>query len=79
MIRYGGQYRSDVLDLHIRAQLQDHGNAPPVRIPQPLLEEQRNVRRHWRMRHVIDRSPREASRVSSGQTLGERGHRLVLV
>ena len=53
MIRHGGQHRTDVVDLHIRAKLQDQRNAPATGIAQPVLEEARDVRRDWGMHHVI--------------------------
>ena len=49
-------------------------------IPQPVLEEVRDVRRNGGMHHLLRRLTRQPARCVSGdQSLGERGHRLVLV
>ena len=80
MVGHGGEHRPDVLDLDIGAKLQDHGDTPATGLPQPVLEEVRDVRRNRGMRHVIRRLTRQpARRVSGSQSLGERCHGLVLV
>ena len=49
-------------------------------LPQPMLEEVRDVRRNRGMLDLLWRLTRQPARcVSSNQGLGERGHGLVLV
>ena len=33
MIGHGGEHQANILDQHIRAKLQDQGNAPPASLP----------------------------------------------
>ena len=75
-----GQHRAHVGLAHIGAKPEDHRDAPPADIAEPVLQEVRDIRRDRRVHRVVEHLTRQAPLgVPRRQHLGQRGHRLVLV